>query len=152
MSPTKVLLATLCMGIGALAFAADPTPPATPSTTTSATPPGSTDTAPPAAASSAAAAKAAADKAVADKAAADKAAADEAKATGAGGVTPDQAKTLRIAGYHANKQKDGQVLYCRSQPKSYSLIEEKVCGRPEDILLSIAASQEQVKQMQRANH
>jgi hypothetical protein len=141
MSPTKVLLVTLCMAMGAPAFADDPTPAAT-----SAAPPSSTDT------SSAAADKAAADKAAADKAAADKAAADKANATGTGGVTPDQAKTLRIAGYHANKQKDGQVLYCRSQPKSYSLIEEKVCGRPEDILLSIAASQEQVKQMQRANH
>jgi hypothetical protein len=130
------------MAMGAPAFADEPTPAAA----TSATPPSSTDT------SSAAADKAAADKAAADKAAADKAAADKANATGAGGVTPDQAKTLRIAGYHANKQKDGQVLYCRSQPKSYSLIEEKVCGRPEDILLSIAASQEQVKQMQRANH
>ena len=59
MSPTKVLLADLCMGMGALAFAADPTPPAT----TSATPPGSTDTA-----SAAAADKASADKAAADKA------------------------------------------------------------------------------------
>jgi hypothetical protein len=141
MSPTKVLLVTLCMAMGAPAFADDPTPAAT-----SATPPSSADT------SSAAADKAAADKAAADKAAADKAAADKANATGTGGVTPDQAKTLRVAGYHANKQKDGQVLYCRSQPKSYSLIEEKVCGRPEDILLSIASSQEQVKQMQRANH
>ena len=137
MSPTKVLLVTLCMAMGAPAFADEPTPAAA----TSSTPPSSTDTS-----------SAAADKAAADKAAADKAAADKANATGAGGVTPDQAKTLRIAGYHANKQKDGQVLYCRSQPKSYSLIEEKVCGRPEDILLSIAASQEQVKQMQRANH
>src|ERR1700728_2366793 len=136
MSPTKVLLVTLCMAMGAPAFADEPTPAAA----TSATPPSSADTS-----------SAAADKAAADKAAADKAAADKANATGAGGVTPDQAKTLRIAGYHANKQKDGQVLYCRSQPKSYSLIEEKVCGRPEDILLSIAASQEQVKQMQRAN-
>ena len=132
MSPTKVLLVTLCMAMGAPAFADEPTPAAA----TSATPPSSTDTS----------------SAAADKAAADKAAADKANATGAGGVTPDQAKTLRVAGYHANKQKDGQVLYCRSQPKSYSLIEEKVCGRPEDILLSIAASQEQVKQMQRANH
>ena len=147
MSPTKVLLVTLCMAMGAPAFADEPTPAAA----TSATPPSSTDTSS-AAADKAAADKAAADKVAADKAAADKAAADKANATGAGGVTPDQAKTLRIAGYHANKQKDGQVLYCRSQPKSYSLIEEKVCGRPEDILLSIAASQEQVKQMQRANH
>ena len=137
MSPTKVLLVTLCMAMGAPAFADEPTPPGA----TSATPPSSTDTS-----------SAAADKAAADKAAADKAAADKANATGPGGVTPDQAKTLRVAGYHANKQKDGQVLYCRSQPKSYSLIEEKVCGRPEDILLSIASSQEQVKQMQRANH
>src|ERR1700728_3737736 len=137
MSPTKVLLVTLCMAMGAPAFADEPTPAAA----TSSTPPSSTDTS-----------SAAADKAAADKAAADKAAADKANATGTGGVTPDQAKTLRVAGYHANKQKDGQVLYCRSQPKSYSLIEEKVCGRPEDILLSIAASQEQVKQMQRANH
>jgi hypothetical protein len=150
MSPTKVLLAALCMGMGALAFAADDaTPPATP--------PGSTDTASPAAADStaadkAAADKAAADKAAADKAAADKAAADKAKAAGQGGVTPDQAKTLRIAGYHANQQKDGQVLYCRSEPKPYSLLENKVCGKPDDILLSIANSKEQVRQMQRTNH
>jgi hypothetical protein len=140
MSPTKVLLAALCMGMGALAFAADDaTPPATP--------PGSTDTASPAAADSTAA-----DKAAADKAAADKAAADKAKAAGQGGVTPDQAKTLRIAGYHANQQKDGQVLYCRSEPKPYSLLENKVCGKPDDILLSIANSKEQVRQMQRTNH
>jgi len=142
MSPTKVLLVTLCMAMGVPAFADDPTPPAA----TSATPPSSTDT------SSAAADSTAADKAAADKAAADKAAADKAKATGSGGVTPDQAKTLRIAGYHANQQKDGQVLYCRSEPKPYSLLENKVCGRPDDILLSIANSKEQVKQMQRANH
>jgi colicin import membrane protein len=143
MSPTKVLLAALCMGMGALAFADDPTPPAT----TSATAPASTDTASPAAADSAAA-----DKAAADKAAADKAAADKAKATGPGGVTSDQAKTLRIAGYKANVQRGGEVLYCRSEPKPYSLLEEKVCGRPDDILLTIANSKEQVKQMQRANH
>jgi colicin import membrane protein len=138
MSPTKVLLAILCMGMGALAFADDPTPPATP--------PGSTDTA-----SSAAADSAAADKAAADKAAADKAAADKAKSA-SGGITPDQAKTLRIAGYHANQQKDGEVLYCRSEPKPYSLLENKVCGKPDDILLSIASSKEQMRQMQRANH
>jgi hypothetical protein len=148
MGPTKVLLAALCLGMGALAFAADPTP----SATTSATPPGSTDTASPAAADSAAADKAAADKAAADKAAADKAAADKANATGPGGVTPDQAKTLRMAGYHANKQKDGQVFYCRSEPIQYSLIEHQSCGMPNDILLSIASSKEQVKQMQRTNH
>ena len=152
MSPTKVLLAALCMGMGALAFAADDaTPPATPSTTASATPPGSTDTSS-AAADSAAADKAAADKAAADKAAADKAAADKANATGPGGVTPDQAKTLRSAGYHASKQKDGQVAYCRSEPREYSLIEHQLCGTASDILLSIASSKENVRQMQRANH
>jgi len=140
MSPTKVLLATLCMGIGALAFAADPTPPATPSTT----PPGSTDTASPKTADSAAA-----DKAVADKAAADKAAADKAKATGPGGVTPDQAKTLRMAGYHASKQRDGQVYYCRSEPKMGSFFETKVCDTPENIMLSIANSKDIVNQIQR---
>ena len=140
------------MGMGALAFAADDaTPPATPSTTASATPPGSTDTSS-AAADSAAADKAAADKAAADKAAADKAAADKANATGPGGVTPDQAKTLRSAGYHASKQKDGQVAYCRSEPREYSLIEHQVCGTASDILLSIASSKENVRQMQRANH
>ena len=137
MGPTKVLLAALCMAMGALAFADDPTPPAA----TSATPPSSTDTS-----------SAAADKAAADKAAADKAAADKANATGPGGVTPEQAKTLRIAGYKANVQRGGEVLYCRSQPKPYSLLEEKVCGRPLDILLSIANSKDQVQQMQRANH
>jgi len=138
--------------MGALAFAADDaTPPATPSTTASATPPGSTDTSS-AAADSAAADKAAADKAAADKAAADKAAADKANATGPGGVTPDQAKTLRSAGYHASKQKDGQVAYCRSEPREYSLIEHQVCGTASDILLSIASSKENVRQMQRANH
>lgn len=133
MSPTKVLLAALCMGMGALALAADPTPPAT----TSATPPGSTDTSP-----------AAADKAAADKA---KSAATGAK-TAPGGITADQAKTLRIAGYRSSVQKGGQVVYCRSEPKPYSLLETKVCGTPDDILLSIANNKEQVKQMQRTNH
>ena len=125
------------MAMGALAFADDPTPPAA----TSATPPSSTDTS-----------SAAADSTAADKAAADKAAADKANATGPGGVTPEQAKTLRIAGYKANVQRGGEVLYCRSQPKPYSLLEEKVCGRPLDILLSISSSKDQVQQMQRANH
>ena len=148
MSPTKILLAILCMGMGALALAADPTPPAT----TSAAPPGSTDTASPAAADSAAADKAVADKAAADKAAADKAKSAAKTATGPGGVTPDQAKTLRSAGYHASKQKDGQVAYCRSEPREYSLIEHQVCGTASDILLSIASSKENVRQMQRANH
>ena len=133
MSPTKVLLTTLCMAMGALAFAADPTPPAT----TSATPPGSTDTA-----SAAAADKAAADKAAADKA---KSAATNAKTTAPGGITPDQAKTLRSSGYKASVQKDGQVVYCRSEPKPYSLLETKVCGTPDDILLSITNSKEQVQ-------
>jgi hypothetical protein len=144
----KALSVSLCMGVGSLAFASDPTPPdPTPPAATTETAPATAD-----AASTAAADKAAADKATADKATADKATADKAKATGPGGVTPDQAKTLHIAGYKANVQKDGQVYYCRSQPKAYSLIEEKVCGRPDDILLSIADSKEQVKQMQRANH
>ncbi len=138
MSPTKVLLAALCMGMGAPAFAADPTPPAT----TSATPPGSTDTA----------SAAAADKASADKAAADKAKSAATAKTEPGGITADQAKTLRIAGYKSSVQKGGQVLYCRSEPQAYSLIEHKVCGTPSDILLSIANSKEQVQQMQRANH
>jgi hypothetical protein len=138
MSPTKVLLACLCMGIGSLAFADDPTPPST----TSATPPGGTDTASPAAA----------DKAAADKAAADKAAADKAKATGPGGVTPDQAKTLRMAHYKASVQRDGQVLYCRSEPMQNSLLEHQVCGTPNDILLSITNSKDAVGQMQRVNH
>ena len=137
MGPTKVLLAALCIAMGALAFADDPAPPAA----TSATPPSSTDTS-----------SAAADSTAADKAAADKAAADKANATGPGGVTPEQAKTLRIAGYKANVQRGGEVLYCRSQPKPYSLLEEKVCGRPLDILLSISSSKDQVQQMQRANH
>jgi hypothetical protein len=143
MSPAKVLLASLCMGLGALALASDPTP--------SATPPGSTDTASPAAADSAAADKAAADKAAADKAAADKAAADKAKSaakTAPGGITPDQAKTLRIAGYKADVQKDGHVLYCRSEPKMGSFFETKVCGTPDDILLRTASDKDVVKQMQ----
>ena len=87
-------------------------------------------------ASSAAADKAAADKAAADKA---KSAATNAK-TEPGGITADEAKTLRIAGYKASVQKGGQVVYCRSEPKAYSLIETKVCGTPNDILQSIDRS------------
>jgi hypothetical protein len=132
------------MGIGSLAFADDPTPPSA----TAATPPGTSD----AASSTATTDNAVADKAAADKAAADKATSAAKTAAGPGGVTPDQAKTLHMAGYKANVQKDGQVYYCRSQPKAYSLIDEKVCGTPNDILLSIASSKEQVKQMQRVNH
>jgi hypothetical protein len=142
MSPTKALLLCLCMGMGSLAFAADPTPPSA----TSATPPGTAD-----AASAATTDKAAADKAAADKAAADKAksaAATAKTATGPGGVTPDQAKTLRGAGYKADVARNGTVLYCRSQAQIGSRFEQKVCGTPDDILRSIANSQEVVNQMQ----
>jgi hypothetical protein len=133
----KVLLTSLCLGVGSMAFATDPAPPATPA----ATAPASAD----------AASTADADKAKAADADKAKSAATDAK-TAPGGITADQAKTLRIAGYKASVQKGGEVVYCRSEPKQNSLIEEKVCGRPDDILLSIATSKDQVKQMQRANH
>jgi hypothetical protein len=135
----KILSISLCMGVGSLAFADDPPPPTS-------TPPAAT--AAPAAAD--AASTVAADKAAADKAAADKAKSAAKTATGPGGVTPDQAKTLRSAGYKASVQKDGQVYYCRSEPKMGSFFETKVCDTPENIMLSIANSKDIVNQMQRA--
>jgi hypothetical protein len=138
MSPTKVLLATLCMGMmSALAYAADP--PAT----TPANPPGSSDTA-----STAAVDKSAADKAAADKAAADKAKSSAAARTEPGGITPDQAKTLRVAGYRPELRRGGVVVYCRSEEQIGSLFEHKSCGPAEDILRSVIDSQEAVSRMQ----
>ena len=121
------------MGVGSLAFADDPPPPTS-------TPP---------AATAAPATADAASTVAADKAAADKAKSAAKTATGPGGVTPDQAKTLRSAGYKANLQKDGQVYYCRSEPKMGSLFETKVCDTAENIMLSIASSKDAVSQMQR---
>jgi hypothetical protein len=147
MSPTKVLLAAFCMGMGALAFAAEPPSPATT--------PSSTDTTSPAAPDSAAADKAAADSAAADKAAADKAAADKAKSaatnaktTAPGGITPEQAKTLRVAGYKADVRKGGEVYYCRYETQLGSRFETKTCGTPEDILRLTAESQDLTSKMQ----
>jgi hypothetical protein len=127
------------MGVGSLAFATDPPPPAaTPPAATTATAPATTD-----AASTAAADKAAA----ADK---EKSAATTAKtATAPGGVTPDQAKALRSAGYKADVR-NGVTQYCRYQTPVGSRFETKVCGAPDDILRQIANSQELVNQMQHA--
>jgi hypothetical protein len=129
----KILSISLCMGVGSLAFADDPPPPTS-------TPP---------AATAAPATADAASTVAADKAAADKAKSAAKTATGPGGVTLDQAKTLRSAGYKANVQKDGQGYYCRSEPKMGSLFETKVCDTAENIMLSIASSKDAVSQMQR---
>src|SRR5271168_788269 len=143
MSLTKVLLFSLCMGAGSLAFATDPTP---------------SDPAPPAATTATPQAADAPSAVAADKAAAaDKAsAADKAKlaaataktATSPEGLTPDQAKTLRSAGYTAEGRRGGVTLYCRYQTAIGSRFEQKSCGAPEDILRSIAANQDLVNQMQ----
>src|ERR1700733_3379426 len=87
----KVLSISLCMGVGSLAFADDPPRPTS-------TPPAETAAAAPATAD--AASTVTADKAVADKAAADKAKSTDAnaKTTAPSGITPDQAKTIRMAG------------------------------------------------------
>ena len=61
----------------------------------------------------------------------------------------DQAKTLRSSGYKASVQKDGQVVYCRSEPEMDSFFETKVCDTPENILLSITNSKDIVNQMHR---
>jgi hypothetical protein len=157
MSPTKVLLAAFCMGMGALAFAAEPPSPATTPSSTDTTSPAAPDSAAAdkAAADSAAADKAAADKAAADKAAADKAAADKAKSaatnaktTAPGGITPEQAKTLRVAGYKADVRKGGEVYYCRYETQLGSRFETKTCGTPEDILRLTAESQDLTSKMQ----
>ena len=138
----KALSVSLCMGVGSLAFATDPTPPDP--TPPAATPPAATAATAPATAD--AASTAAADKAAeADQA---KSAATTAKtATLPGGLTPDQAKTLRIAHYKPEIRK-GVTYYCRSEPQLGSRFEVQSCGSPEDILRSIAASQELVNSMQ----
>jgi hypothetical protein len=151
MTLAKVLSVSLCLGVGSLAFASDPTPPdPTPPAATAATAPATAD-----AASTAAADKAAADKAAADKAAAAdqaKSAATTAKtATSPEGLTPDQVKTLRAAHYKPSVRK-GVTSYCRSETQLGSRFEVETCGTPEDILRSIAASQQLVNQMQHATY
>ena len=129
------------MGVGSLAFADDPPPPTS-------TPPAETAAAAPATAD--AVSTVAADKAAADKVAADKAksAATNAKTTAPGGITPEQAKTLRMAGYKADVRRGGEVYYCRSEAQLGSLFETKVCGTPDDILLRTSNGKDLVKQMQ----
>ncbi len=124
------------MGVGSLAFADDPPPPTS-------TPPAETAAAAPAPAD--AVSTVAADKAAADKA---KSAATNAKTTAPGGITPEQAKTLRMAGYKADVRRGGEVYYCRSEAQLGSLFETKVCGTPDDILLRTSNGKDLVKQMQ----
>ena len=146
MTLAKVLSVSLCLGVGSLAFASDPTPPdPTPPAATAATAPATAD-----AASTAAADKAAADKAAAADQA--KSAATTAKtATSPEGLTPDQVKTLRAAHYKPSVRK-GVTSYCRSETQLGSRFEVETCGTPEDILRSIAASQQLVNQMQHATY
>jgi hypothetical protein len=128
MTLAKVLSISLCMGAGSLAFATDPAPPAA----TTATAPATAD---------------AASTAEADKA---KSTATTAKtATSSAGVTPEQAKTLRSAGYKSEVSK-GVTYYCRHETQIGTRFETKVCGTPDDILRSIANSQEVVNQIQHA--
>jgi hypothetical protein len=134
MTLVKVLSVFLCMGAGSLAFASDPPP--TPPAATAATAPAAADPA------------SAADKA---------AAADQAKSatttakttTTPEGLTPDQVKTLRSAHYRPEVRK-GVTYYCRSETQLGTRFEHSVCGMPDDILRSIAESQQMVNQMQHA--
>jgi hypothetical protein len=136
MTLIKVLSISMCMGVGAQAFATDPPNSAPPAATTA--------TAPPATATESATADAAS-TAAADKA---KTAATAAKtATPPNGVTPDQAKTLRGAGYKS-EVRNGVTSYCHSETQIGSRFDKQVCGSPDEILRRIAASQELVNQMQ----
>jgi hypothetical protein len=130
MTHAKLLLMSLCVGLGSLAFADDPTPP---------------NTAPPAATAATAPATADAASTSADTA---KSAATPAKtATSSAGVTPEQAKTLRSAGYKADIRK-GVTYYCRYETHVGSRFETRTCSAPEDILRSMVSSQELVNSMQ----
>jgi hypothetical protein len=131
MTLAKVLSISLCMGVGSMAFATDPPPPdPAPPSATAANSPATAD----------AASTAAADKT--------KSATTTAKtATSPDGVTPEQAKTLRSAGYKTEVTK-GVTRYCRFQTQIGSRFETKVCGTPDDILRTIANSQELVNSMQ----
>src|SRR5580698_8290473 len=112
MTLAKVLSISLCMGVGSLAFATDPPPDPTPAVATAATVPTTAD----------AASTAAADKA--------KSATTTAKtATSSEGVTPQQVKTLRSAGYKTDVI-SGVTYYCRSTARLGSRFETKVCGLP----------------------
>jgi hypothetical protein len=135
----KVLSISLCMGVGSLAFADDPPRPTS-------TPPAETAAAAPATAD--AASTVTADKATADKA---KSTDANAKTTAQGGITLDQAKTLRMAGYKKEVRKGGEVYYCRSEAQMGSFFETKMCGTADDILLSVANGKEIVKFMQRTS-
>jgi hypothetical protein len=128
MTLAKVLSISLCMGAGSLAFATDPAPPAA----TTATAPATAD---------------AASTAEADKAKSTTTTVNTA--TSSAGVTPEQAKTLKSAGYKADVRK-GVTHYCRYETHVGTRFETKVCGTPDDILRSITNSQELVNQMQHA--
>lgn len=139
MTIVKVLSISVCMGVGSQAFATDPPPP-------NPTPPAATTaTAPPAATATESATADAASTAAADKA---KSAATAAKtATPPNGVTPEQAKTLRSAGYKS-QVRNGITYYCHNETPLGSRFEKSVCGTPDDILRTITNSQELVNQMQ----
>jgi hypothetical protein len=67
-------------------------------------------------------------------------------AISSGRVTPEQAKTLKSAGYKAEVRK-GVTYYCRNQVNLGSRFETKTCGTPER---SVVDSHELVNSMQHA--
>jgi len=128
MTLAKILSISVCVGVGSLAFATDPTPPAA----TTATAPVIPD----------APATAAADQA---KTAATTAT-TTAKATDA--ATPEQAKIFRSAGYKT-EVRNGITYYCRKEAQLGTRFETKVCGTADEIRRSTASSQELVSTIQR---
>lgn len=125
-SPTFLLM--LCLGVASQALAADP-----PAPSSTAVQPVPAATATPASASVPAAAPA-----------------PESQKSDSGSksdVTPAQMKALRMAGYKP-VVRDGETLFCRTEPVLGSRLEKKVCGTAADIERSTQNSQELAERIQ----
>lgn len=130
MTLAKILSISLCMGVGSVAFANDPTPPATNTATAPVTPDAASTTA--------------ADQA--KTATTTATTATTAKASDS--VTPEQAKIFRSAGYKP-EVRNGTTYFCRKEAQLGTRFETKVCGTADEIRRSTASSQELVSTIQR---
>lgn len=127
--PTFLLM--LCLGVAAQALAADPPAPATTAAQAQQSAPAASAT--PASASVPAGAPSA-DSQKSDS---------DSKSD----VTPAQMKALRMAGYKP-VVRDGQTLFCRTEPVLGSRLEKRVCGTAADIERSTQNSQELAERIQ----
>jgi hypothetical protein len=126
----------LCLGMGSAALAADPPAPASA--------PAQSSSAQPAQSAPAAPATPPDTTVISTTATPDAVKADPGTKSG---VTPEQMKAFRAAGYKPEVH-NGRTLFCRSEPQIGTRFESKVCGDAAEIERSTRNSQELAERLQ----